>query len=180
MLMFQNLNCSRQSNIYQIISEDLLVQKLIIYLSRMRNKKQNFIHYFKSINMEHNQIDKIPYSIFSFAKYLSSLNMKDNQLTSLPLGNCASILNDFLNKKLPFCYFFGNYLDIGTWSNMVELNLGTNQLISLPDDIHKLLNLEVLILSNNALKVAIFLPIATKLHRINGLFLFLENSTSYR
>ena len=36
--------------------------------------------------MEHNQIDKIPYSIFSFAKYLSNLNMKDNQLTLLPLG----------------------------------------------------------------------------------------------
>ena len=36
---------------------------------------------------------------------------------------------------------------------MVELNLGTNQLTSLPDDISKLQNLEVLILSNNALKV---------------------------
>lgn len=37
---------------------------------------------------------------------------------------------------------------------MVELNLGTNQLTSLPDDISKLQNLEVLILSNNALKVS--------------------------
>jgi leucine-rich repeat protein SHOC2 len=36
---------------------------------------------------------------------------------------------------------------------MVELNIGTNQLISLPDDISKLQNLEVLILSNNLLKV---------------------------
>lgn len=78
--------------------------------------------------MEHNQIDKIPYSIFSFAKYLSNLNMKDNLLTSLPL-------------------------DIGSWSSMVELNLGTNHLISLPDDIYKLQNLEVLILSNNSLRV---------------------------
>ena len=36
---------------------------------------------------------------------------------------------------------------------MVELNLGTNQLISLPGDLSKLQNLEVLILSNNLLKV---------------------------
>lgn len=36
---------------------------------------------------------------------------------------------------------------------MVELNLGTNQLMSLPDDINKLQNLEVLILSNNLLRV---------------------------
>ncbi len=80
--------------------------------------------------MQHNQIDKIPYSIFSFAKYLSTLNMNTNQLTALPI-------------------------DIGSWTSMVELNLGTNQLISLPDDISKLQNLEVLILSNNLLRVKI-------------------------
>lgn len=42
---------------------------------------------------------------------------------------------------------------------MVELNLGTNQLISLPDDISKLQNLEVLILSNNSLRVKHYLKI---------------------
>ena len=36
---------------------------------------------------------------------------------------------------------------------MVELNLGTNQLTKVPDDIQCLQALEVLILSNNALKV---------------------------
>jgi len=41
---------------------------------------------FQSINMEHNQINKIPFGIFSRAELLTSLNMKDNQLTSLPLG----------------------------------------------------------------------------------------------
>ena len=41
---------------------------------------------------------------------------------------------------------------------MVELNLGTNQLTSLPDDINKLQNLEVLTLSNNALRVRVFPP----------------------
>jgi len=36
---------------------------------------------------------------------------------------------------------------------MVELNLGTNQLPRLPDDIDQLERLEVLILSNNLLRV---------------------------
>ena len=40
----------------------------------------------QSINMEHNQINKIPFSIFSQAQFLAKLNMKDNQLSSLPLG----------------------------------------------------------------------------------------------
>jgi leucine-rich repeat protein SHOC2 len=38
---------------------------------------------------------------------------------------------------------------------MVELNLGTNQLTRVPDDIQNLEKLEVLILSNNLLKVFI-------------------------
>ena len=80
--------------------------------------------------MEHNQINKIPLGIFSRAASLTKLNMKDNQLTFLPL-------------------------DIGTWVNMVELNLGTNQLTRVPDDIQNLEKLEVLILSNNLLKVFI-------------------------
>jgi len=36
---------------------------------------------------------------------------------------------------------------------MVELNLGTNQLMKIPDDVQCLQSLEVLILSNNLLKV---------------------------
>jgi len=43
--------------------------------------------------------------------------------------------------------------DTSTWVNMVELNLGTNQLARIPDDIDQLEKLEVLILSNNSLKV---------------------------
>lgn len=35
-----------------------------------------------SINLEHNQIDKIPYGIFSRAKALTKLNMKENSLVS--------------------------------------------------------------------------------------------------
>ena len=64
------------------------------------------------------KVDKIPYGIFSRAKHLAKLNMKENLLTSLPL-------------------------DIGTWVNMVELNLGTNQLSKIPDDIALLQSLEV-------------------------------------
>ena len=47
----------------------------------------------------------------------------------------------------------GSLADIGDWVNMVELNLGTNQLSKIPDDIENLQNLEVLILSNNLLRV---------------------------
>ncbi len=72
----------------------------------------------QSLNLEHNQVDKIPYGIFSRAKHLTKLNMKENLLTSLPL-------------------------DIGTWTNMVELNLGTNQLAKVPDDVALLQSLEV-------------------------------------
>ena len=42
--------------------------------------------------------------------------------------------------------------DIGTWVNMVELNLGTNQLSKIPEDVALLSSLEVLILSNNNLR----------------------------
>ncbi|VDD82833.1 unnamed protein product [Mesocestoides corti] len=69
------------------------------------------------INMDHNQITKIPFGIFSRASNLAKLNMKDNQLASLPP-------------------------DVKTWTSLVELNLGTNQLTKLPDDIDHLLNLE--------------------------------------
>jgi len=46
--------------------------------------------------------------------------------------------------------------DTSTWVNMVELNLGTNQLARIPDDIDRLEKLEVFILSNNMLKVYLF------------------------
>ena len=45
-------------------------------------------------------------------------------------------------------------VDISTWTNVTELNFGTNQLAILPEDIGVLTNLEVLILSNNALSVS--------------------------
>jgi leucine-rich repeat protein SHOC2 len=97
-----------------------------------------------SINMECNTIDKIPFSIFSLAKYLSKLNMRENALTSLPLG-----------KKFQSIFIFRIFLiiDIGSWTALVELNLATNQLTVIPEDIKNLQNLEVLIMSNNQLKV---------------------------
>jgi leucine-rich repeat protein SHOC2 len=36
--------------------------------------------------MEHNQINKVPFGIFSCARYVTKLNMKDNKLMALPLG----------------------------------------------------------------------------------------------
>ena len=35
------------------------------------------------------------------------------------------------------------FSDIGTWKSLVELNLGTNQINKLPDDIAELQSLEV-------------------------------------
>lgn len=46
---------------------------------------------------------------------------------------------------------------MGKWLNMVELNLGTNQLTKIPEDISCLEKLEILIISNNLLKVWILL-----------------------
>ena len=55
------------------------------------------------------------------------------------------------NKVILFFY----PLDMGSWQNMVELSLGTNQLTKIPDDIHTLQKLEVLSLSNNILRVSL-------------------------
>ena len=49
--------------------------------------QNNVFNFSQTINMEHNQINKIPYGIFSQAQNLTKLNMKDNQLTALPLGD---------------------------------------------------------------------------------------------
>lgn len=104
--------------------------------------------------MEHNQINKVPFGIFSQATCLTKLNMKDNQLSSLPLGLFFPYLSPF--RTLRTIHFSATSLpDIGTWVNMVELNLGTNQLTKISDDIKDLVNLEVLVLSNNLLKVSV-------------------------
>ena len=47
---------------------------------------------------------------------------------------------------------------------MVELNLSTNQLAKLPDDISCLISLEILRLSNNVLRVSFFLLFKTDLN----------------
>ena len=52
-------------------------------------------------------------------------------------------------------FFFFLWIDIGSWTALVELNLATNQLTVIPEDIKNLQNLEVLIMSNNQLKVCI-------------------------
>ena len=46
------------------------------------------------------------------------------------------------------------FADFGSWVTLTELNLGTNQLTVLPDDIQELTRLEVLSLANNAIRVS--------------------------
>ena len=53
-----------------------------------------------------------------FTLNASFCRCQDNQLTSLPL-------------------------DFGTWTSMVELNLATNQLTKIPEDVSGLVSLEV-------------------------------------
>lgn len=53
----------------------------------------------KSINMEHNQITKIPFGIFSRAPGLAKLNMKENELSSLPLGIHHGS-NEYIKRRL--------------------------------------------------------------------------------
>ena len=58
------------------------------------------------------------------------MNFRDNQIATLPL-------------------------DFGTWVALTELDLGTNQLASIPEDIQELTRLEVLVLSNNSIRVSV-------------------------
>lgn len=51
-------------------------------------------------------------------------------------------------------FYTPHTVDFGTWMTLTELNLGTNQLTSIPEDIQELTRLEVLILSNNAIRVS--------------------------
>ena len=64
-------------------------------------------------------------------------------MTSLPIGKKKLHLMKIMtsNHKIVSTFYF--LLDIGTWVQMVELNLGTNQISKLPDDIACLNNLEV-------------------------------------
>ena len=48
--------------------------------------------------------------------------------------------NLYTKHELTKKYLFS---DIGTWKSLVELNLGTNQINKLPDDIAELQSLEV-------------------------------------
>ena len=57
------------------------------------------------------------------------------------------------------------HIDFGSWVTLTELNLGTNQLTSIPEDIQELTRLEVLVLSNNAIRVSsIWNVCPTELH----------------
>lgn len=56
--------------------------------------------------------------VVAWSYFFFPLYYQDNQLTSLPL-------------------------DFGTWTSMVELNLATNQLTKIPEDICGLASLEV-------------------------------------
>lgn len=70
-------------------------------------------------------------------------------------GSTCTVISEWF--AVYYVHIFDEFVltDIGSWSNMTELNLGTNQLTRVPEDIQNLEKLEVLILSNNLLKVRI-------------------------
>ena len=102
----------------------------------------------QSISIEHNLITKIPLAIFSQAPELTTLNLRDNHITTLPLGRTIA---DLAN---PFYHVVICPVDFGTWVSLTELDLGTNQLSAIPEDIQELVRLEELVLSNNAIRVS--------------------------
>lgn len=61
-----------------------------------------------SINLEHNQIDKIPYGIFSRAKSLTKLNMKENSLVGL-------VIFYYLNRLMIFEIISADSTSTGSW-----------------------------------------------------------------
>ena len=72
-----------------------------------------------------------------------SVRVCQNLLHTNTLQNRASLCTAYVVYVRCMCQFCVLFLDIGTWSHMVELNLGTNQITKLPEDIAHLQNLEV-------------------------------------
>lgn len=129
------------------VSISLVLLQFLIFLSLLQ-----------SLSIEHNQITKIPLGIFSQAPELTSLNLRDNQITTLPLGMCmCGCISPYLElcsvRWLIQCVC-GVVVDFGSWVSLTELDLGTNQLMALPEDIQELTRLEELVLSNNAIRVS--------------------------
>ena len=52
-----------------------------------------------------------------------------------------------------FCLFFF-VIDFGSWITLTELNLGSNQLTAIPEEIQELTRLEILVLANNTIRVS--------------------------
>ena len=109
--------------------------------------------------MEQNSITKVPLGIFSQASELTTLNLRENQLSQLPLGTTSflSLLSPPIppppSPSLPLQSLPPSFADFGTWVTLTELDLGTNQLSALPEEVQELTRLEVLILANNAIRV---------------------------
>ena len=76
-------------------------------LSILLSTKFKISSFFQSVNVEHNNINKIPFGIFAKAGQLSKLNFKENELSAFPL-------------------------DFGTWITLTELNMSNNDIQELP------------------------------------------------
>ena len=59
--------------------------------------------------------------------------------------------------SLPLCLSL-SHLDFGGWVTLTELNLASNQLAVLPEEIQELTRLEILVLAQNSIRVSFTCP----------------------
>ena len=67
------------------------------------------------------------------------------------------LLIDNVTNNRSKCISVCIFIDFGTWVTLTELNLGTNQLSSVPEEIQELTRLEILVLANNTIRVSVLL-----------------------
>lgn len=104
--------------------------------------------------MDHNRITEVPPDALSHLGQLTKLNLRDNEIADLCAeGECFVQNGQIRSRDVAFWIFICSFPDLHHWDNLVELDLGSNRLSSLPDELGALKSLEMFRLSYNQLKV---------------------------
>ncbi|VDL96290.1 unnamed protein product [Schistocephalus solidus] len=106
------------------------------------------------LNIESNNIYHLPDGLLAQLTNLTGLSLSRNFFNVFPPGGPQQFVTVQASNRWLCHQSLHSFpsSDFKTWTSLVELNLATNQLTKLPDDIEHLTNLEVLVLSNNQLK----------------------------
>ena len=120
--------------------------------------------------MDHNRIAEVPQDVLSYLRRLTKLNLRDNEIADLHAEGkrltkerLTSPFFNWLSSLLHFLRFTPLPSDLHNWSNLVELDLGSNRLSTLPDEIENFKSLEVFRLSYNQLKVRLYYSLSLAL-----------------